>query len=475
MKRKPKILLLSDDIRLPSGVGTVSMNLVTRTLAQYQWVQIAGALTHPEAGKRIDMSQQLQQQTGVPGAYCVLYPTTGYGDQNLLRQVIHIEKPDLIIHFTDPRFWDWLYQMEHEIRQHIPIAYLTIWDDLPYPRWNENAYESCDLLMAINRQTYNIVKQVRQRKPVKPWELTYVPHGIDDKIFRPINAWADEYTDLRKRFLGEKLAESRPNFIFGFNARNIQRKRIMDMLWAFHELIQTGEDAHFLLHCPRVDSAGTDLTAFIRDLMPKSTQDRIVFYEKHDISPDHLNVLYNLFDTTVLTSSAEGFGLSCAESIMSGTPVLVNVVGGLQDQVGLRWKHDHQLVKLSDYNNETPTFSNRSNDVESGEWTFTVFPESGFQGSPQTPYIYDSKANIADIIVQMQKAVSSKENLTQYGILGRQYLLDNGFSIDGMIDAFKKSITGLLENWKPRSRWELVTCDSEIVEYTDNGALVWNK
>ena len=39
--------------------------------------------------------------------------------------------------YTDPRFWTWLYQMEHEIRQHIPIFYYNIWDDLPYPMWNE--------------------------------------------------------------------------------------------------------------------------------------------------------------------------------------------------------------------------------------------------------------------------------------------------------------------------------------------------
>jgi glycosyltransferase involved in cell wall biosynthesis len=41
-----------------------------------------------------------------------------------------------------------------------------------------------------------------------------------------------------------------------------------------------------------------------------------------------------LADATILTSSNEGFGLSIAESIMCGTPVIVNVTGGLQDQIG---------------------------------------------------------------------------------------------------------------------------------------------
>jgi hypothetical protein len=50
--------------------------------------------------------------------------------------------------------------MERELRQKMPIAYLNIWDDVPYPMYNRAFYESCDLLMAISKQTYNINKWV---------------------------------------------------------------------------------------------------------------------------------------------------------------------------------------------------------------------------------------------------------------------------------------------------------------------------
>ena len=56
----------------------------------------------------------------------------------VLRDVIRMEKPDAILHFTDPRFWIWLYNMEHEIRQDIPIMYYNIWDDIPDPLYNTN-------------------------------------------------------------------------------------------------------------------------------------------------------------------------------------------------------------------------------------------------------------------------------------------------------------------------------------------------
>ena len=97
-------------------------------------------------------------------AYLKIYPVDGYGNQELLRDLIKIEKPDRNLHYTDPRFWGWLYQMEHEIRQHIPIFYYNIWDDLPYPMWNEPFYESCDLIMNISKQTHNIVQNVCQEQ-----------------------------------------------------------------------------------------------------------------------------------------------------------------------------------------------------------------------------------------------------------------------------------------------------------------------
>ena len=162
---KKKILLLSDDLRMSSGVGTVSKNFVLGTIDKYDWVQIAGAIKHPEIGKAVDMNESVRKETGIEDAYLKIYPTNGYGDQEMVRTIINVEKPDAILHYTDPRFWVWLYQMEHEIRQHIPIFYYNIWDDLPYPRYNEFFYESSDLIMNISKQTHNIVKNVAQSKP----------------------------------------------------------------------------------------------------------------------------------------------------------------------------------------------------------------------------------------------------------------------------------------------------------------------
>lgn len=156
MEKKKKILLLSDDLRLTSGIATVSRDLALGTSHVYDWVQIGAAINHPDKGKLMDVSEDARKHTGVDHANVRIYCHDSYGDPMILRHIMDIEKPDAIIHFTDPRFWGWLYNMEHEIRRSIPLMYLNIWDSTPTPMWNKEAYASCDLLMAISKQTYAI-------------------------------------------------------------------------------------------------------------------------------------------------------------------------------------------------------------------------------------------------------------------------------------------------------------------------------
>jgi hypothetical protein len=148
-------------------------------------------------GKIVDMNDSIRKDYGIEDAYLKIVPTDGYGNPELVRHLITAEKPDAILHYTDPRFWEWLYQMEHEVRMQIPIFYYNIWDDLPYPMWNEPFYESCDLLMNISKQTVNIVKNVRQNKPVEDWQCTYVPHGINSDDFKPIDDTDAKFVQFR--------------------------------------------------------------------------------------------------------------------------------------------------------------------------------------------------------------------------------------------------------------------------------------
>jgi len=159
-KRK-KILLLSDDVRYFSGVATQSKEIVLGTIHRYNWSQIGAGLNHPEKGKKILLSDSIEKETGVEDSYFNIYCNNGYGNRDILLEVMTYEKPDMIFHFTDPRQWGWLYMMEHEIRSKgIPLIYYNIWDDSPSPMWNKSAYKSCDLLIGISKQTYALNQDV---------------------------------------------------------------------------------------------------------------------------------------------------------------------------------------------------------------------------------------------------------------------------------------------------------------------------
>ncbi len=86
---------------------------------------------------------------------------------------------------TDPRYFDWLFRAEAEIRKNMPIIYLNIWDDYPAPLYNKAFYESCDLLLGISKQTVNINKIVLGDK-AEDKIIEYLPHGLNHEVYRPL-------------------------------------------------------------------------------------------------------------------------------------------------------------------------------------------------------------------------------------------------------------------------------------------------
>lgn len=145
---------------MPSGIGTVSREIVINTAQHYNFVQVGAAIAHPDVGKIFDISQDVNNYLGITDASVILYPNNGYGDPNMVRMLMGRHNINAIMIYTDPRFFIWFFQIEHEIRQRVPILYYNIWDDTPYPLYNKSFYESCDGLFSISRQTLNINKVV---------------------------------------------------------------------------------------------------------------------------------------------------------------------------------------------------------------------------------------------------------------------------------------------------------------------------
>ena len=223
--------MLSDDIRMHSGVATMSREIVVGTAHKYNWFQLGAALKHPEVGKVIDLSEDINKYASITDSNVKVMPSEGYGNSMVVRGLIEQEKPDAIFIFTDPRYWVWLFEIEREIRNKIPIVWLNIWDDYPAPMYNRNFYNSVDCLMGISKQTVNINKLVLE-EDAESKVIKYVPHGINENVFFPIKEDHELYPKLLE-FKKQTIKNDDIEFLAYFNSRNIHRKRPGDVILAF--------------------------------------------------------------------------------------------------------------------------------------------------------------------------------------------------------------------------------------------------
>ena len=453
---RKKILLICDDIRVHSGVATVARELVLNTAQHFNWVNVGGAINHPEQGKRLDLSPDTNTNTGLDDASVILYPTNGYGDANLIRQLINMEKPDAIFLITDPRYFIWLFQIENEVRKKMPIIYLNIWDDYPAPMYNRGYYESCDALLAISKQTKNINELVLGDK-AKNKIIEYVPHGLNEETFKPLDKSDKELVEFKKKLFGGKEFD----FVMFFNSRNIRRKQIPDTLFAYKIFIDSLSDEQarkcaFVLHTQVVDDNGTDLEA-VREMLFGSDSKYNILFSNQILDPKGMNMLYNCSDVQILLTNNEGWGLSLTEAILAGNPIIANVTGGMQDQMRFSKKG-----KWIDFSADFP--SNHNGTIkEHGEWAFPVYPTNrSIQGSPLTPYIWDDRCNAEDAAVQIKTVYNlGKEKRQALGLKGREWALSDeaGFTGEKMGKKVIETLDKLFTTWKPREKYELVNAN----------------
>ena len=466
---RKKILLICDDIRVHSGVATIAREMVLNTAQHFNWVNIGGAINHPDQGKRLDLSQDTNQNTGLTDTSVILYPTNGYGDTNLIRTLIKVEQPDAIFLITDPRYFVWLFNIENEIRRKIPIVYLNIWDDYPAPHYNKAFYESCDALLAISKQTKNINELVLKDK-TKNKILKYVPHGLNHDIFKPLDKNDPQLKEFKKNlFKGKEY-----DFVLFFNSRNIRRKQIPDTLLAYRYFIdqlpiEQAKKCAFVLHTQVMDEHGTNLEA-VRELFLTGEQYNI-FFSTQPLDPNGMNLLYNSTDAQILLTSNEGWGLSLTEAILVGNPIIANVTGGMQDQ--MRFSINGKWI---DFSADFP--SNHNGTIrEHGEWAFPVYPTNrSIQGSIPTPYIWDDRCTSEDAAEQIKKVYDlGKEERKTRGLKGREWALSDeaGFTGEKMGVNVIETLDNLFKTWKPREKYEFINTTEVDIKLVANHKLLY--
>jgi glycosyltransferase involved in cell wall biosynthesis len=409
--------MLSDHALSTSGVGCQSRYLIEGLTKKGNWSvrQFGAAIKHANYNV-IKVTDDF-----------IIKPVDGFGSPDLLRQTLAVERPDVLLLFTDPRFFIWVWEMEDEIHQICPIAYWHVWDNLPVPTFNKVLYESTDLINCHSHLTYNFVKDIA------PGKTNFIPHALPQEVFFPIQN-KEEIKKHKIQLLGEKRKD---HFVLFWVNRNAKRKRPGDLLWAWKEFVSMTVQKHgecnatLLMHTQPNDQEGPNLYAVAEML---GISDSVVFSpERIDFSK--MNVLHNISDACINISYAEGFGLSTLEAMQCGKPVCALPIslktGGLTRQVV-----DHR------------------DESENGVSLPVEF--QSMVGSQQVPFIYEdycSANTTANAISKLYEM--SPEERDVLGSKARNYALSQ-FNLQNTIDDWDRTLTDLTENWKNNLKsWEV--------------------
>jgi len=380
MTEKKKIFVIADHPFAPSGVGTQTRYIIEALLStgRYKVVCFGGAVKHQD---------YRPQKTEEWGEDLIIHPIDGYGTQEQVRSVIWTEKPDALWFMTDPRFYGWLWDIENEIRPNVPMIYYHVWDNYPYPKFNRNFYLSNDLIVSISKVTDDIVKNVSPEI-----ESVYLPHSTNTEIFKP----------LEQSFLDQATIHhfgDNKRFRVFWNNRNARRKMSGSVLWWFSEWAEKvgPQNVQLIMHTDPKDPNGQDLEAIMTEL--NATDGRILL-SKNKMDPKDLALLYNMVDCTINVSDAEGFGLATLASLACGTPIIVNMTGGLQEQV---------------------------KDEEGNWFGIGIEPASrAVIGSQEVPYIYEDRVSKEDFHHALTMLYTmDPEQRKSLGLEGRNHVLKN--------------------------------------------------
>ena len=384
-EKKIKVLVLGDHPMAPSGVGG-QLKYICETLlntGRYSIVCLGGAVKHE------NYNPQTMPGDGWEDEDWVVHPIDGYGNVEMVRSILWVEKPDILLFMTDPRFYPWLWQIENEVRPLIPMVYYHVWDNYPYPKYNKVWYESTDVIASISKVTHDIVNNVTPAV-----ENHYLPHAVSSKF----GIKTDEYiSEFRKEHFNLS-EENKDKVIFFWNNRNARRKMSGSILIWFGEFAEEVgiENTCLVMHTDPKDVNGQDLEAIILD---HKLDDGRINLSTQKVTPGVLSDLYSMADCTLNISDAEGFGLATLESLSCGTPIIVNMTGGLQEQV-----------------------------TDGEEWFgIGIEPASkAIIGSQDVPYIYEDRVSKEDFIAALHKMYNMpKEERKELGRKGAEHVRKN--------------------------------------------------
>lgn len=436
---RENVLFVTDHPELPSGVGTKTREIIEHTSRNINWTCIGGN-SNPRS-RNVKTYSSNFFESNVSNPHLKVYPHQRYGNYSFFRKVVEKEDIEKALFFGDPNNFYWLKQKSNAID--IPLFYYHVWDNLPVPEYNKEFYQSFDWIGAISLLTYHVLDQTYTG------DYDYVPHGGDEDTFYPItenlskiveSQQGKKTTDyqilenIKEEWLGEK------DFVVFWCNRNIQRKNPSDVIRSFKGFVDEfpenrRDDFALIMKTNHKDPEGPHLP-IVADKIAADCDIRIL---PEKVSQQRLNIYYNLADVTLNIANREGFGLTTLESLLAGTPIIVNVTGGLQDQCGFR-DADGNLIDGESGQKKLQYFVDKRF-KSCGKWVNPIWPETKtLSGTQQEPYCFDDYVSVDNVVSELKNVyMKGREARKNAGMKGRTFVMQH-FSEEKMAKEIEAAI-----------------------------------
>jgi glycosyltransferase involved in cell wall biosynthesis len=397
-----KLLAITDDVRLMTGVGIQANKLLLglQKTGLFKISQIGGSL--------IQQNPSPLEFSGI-----TIYPVSnGFGNAQHLRYVIQKEKPDIILAFSDPRFFMYVFGMDNEIRKYSKLILYHTWDNEPFPTYNIPYYNSCDYIATLSKFSHELLKKGGQQN-------TFISHGFDPQEFYKLKE--GEILRERESLCEKVVGRKNVDFIVFWNNRNLHRKRPGDVLRAFDIFHKRFPSSFLLMNTTSFDVDGNDLHHLVRDGI--FDDNMLVVMNDSKVNSESLNIFYNIADVTINISNNEGFGLCVGESLLTETPVIATKTGGMIEQ-------------LSD------------DKIKYGILMDPAVKE--LFGIPGAPYIYRDYVSYDQIVSALIAVYNGKDFYNKKAALGREHIIKN-YNVKNTVEKWKNF---LIEVYNSESKYK---------------------
>ena len=309
MKKKTRILFYGDAPPVATGFGTVSRNIL---------------LPLHNTGK-YDITVLGINYWGEPHEFPFpIWPVGMNQDQDpygrkLVTERIESSEFDILFMIQDSFILDFAKDLIPKLKyskKFKSIIYFPI-DGVPKQEWVE-AMAVADYPVTYTKFGFNECKKAYP--PIKD-NLRIIPHGANVKDFYPVDY--KNLMEFRTRYFGP-LAD---RFIVTNVNRNQQRKDIPKTILAFKEFKdRIGKDGAAVLYLHMaVDDQGWKLDEVVKACGLEINRDVVFpvnFGPNRGFPVDILNLIYNVSDAVVSSTTGEGWGLAQTEAMSARVPII---------------------------------------------------------------------------------------------------------------------------------------------------------